>query len=116
MDRADPPFRNALTAAAKATYRPERALHHYLHMAKGNFARHCQGDKVRLKKLLYVLRPLLAALWIEQRRDVPPTPFAALVEGRIDDAAMRRDIDMLLARKMVSRESDTEVPPPRLVQ
>jgi len=33
-------------------------------MARGNYRQYLAGEQVRLKKYLYVLRPLLAAKWI----------------------------------------------------
>lgn len=41
-------------------YSPRRIFYHYLHMAKGNYKKYIQGkDTVRVKKYLYVIRPLL---------------------------------------------------------
>src|SRR5690606_10127262 len=64
-----------------------RALHaralcyHYSHMARGNAREYLFADKVRLNKYFYVLRPLLAIRFIEQRGDVPPVQFESLVEA-----------------------------------
>lgn len=63
--RADAHFLAQIRAVASAVHRPERGFHHYLHMAKKNFREHLQGDAIKLKKYLYVLRPILAAQWIE---------------------------------------------------
>lgn len=63
--RADERFLHAMRDAARLTHRPERSFHHYVHMARKNYREYLRGDTVRLKKYLYVLRPLLAALWIE---------------------------------------------------
>ncbi|EIC22494.1 nucleotidyltransferase domain-containing protein [Thiorhodovibrio frisius] len=50
-----------------------------------------------LKKYLYVLRPLLATLWIERGLGLVPMRFVTLVEALIDDQDLRAAIDQLLA-------------------
>lgn len=80
--------------------------HHYLSMAKKNFRGYLQGEQVRLKKYLYVLRPLLAVRWVEQGRGVPPMRFADLVAGTVQDGALLQEINSLLAVKMRSDETE----------
>ena len=74
-------------------------LHHYLHMARGNFREHLRGETVWTKKYFYVLRPLLAVRWIE--RDLGPAPmeFDLLVERTVDDERLRGAIADLLVQK-----------------
>ncbi|MDO5625754.1 MAG: nucleotidyltransferase domain-containing protein [Pseudomonadota bacterium] len=86
-----------------------RAWHHYVAMAKKNFREYLQGDEVRTKKYLYVLRPLLAARWIAMHDEgVPPMRFAALAQAVLDtdrDAALIAAINDLLAVKMRAGEA-----------
>lgn len=56
------------------------ATFHYLHMASGNYRGYLRGDTVRLKKYFYVLRPLLACIWIERFGGMPPVAFDGLLE------------------------------------
>jgi predicted nucleotidyltransferase len=65
-----------------------------------------------LKKYLYVLRPLLAARWIEQGRGMAPMQFQQLVEVIVTDVALRRAIDELLALKRTVQESEYGAPLP----
>lgn len=53
-------------------------MHHYLSMAHNTFTQSLQGPEVRIKKYFYALRPLLAALAIEETGSVPPMEFAEL--------------------------------------
>lgn len=76
-----------------------RARYHYLSMAKKNFRGYLQGEQVRLKKYFYVLRPLLAVLWIEAGKGVPPMRFDQLMAGTVTDPRLRMEIDALLASK-----------------
>jgi len=104
--RADPAFLAAVRAAAQQVHRPERAFHHYLHMAKKNYREHLRGEAVRLKKYLYVLRPLLACLWIEQQRGPVPMRFQDMVDALVSEPALKGAIDELLAIKRRAMESE----------
>ncbi|MCP5230813.1 MAG: nucleotidyltransferase domain-containing protein [Zoogloeaceae bacterium] len=112
--RADAGFLAALRDAARRTHQPARSFHHYLHMARGNYRQYLRGDSVRLKKYLYVLRPLLAALWIEQGRGSAPMPFQQLVDAMVTDAELRAAIDRLLAIKRSAVEAERVAPMPVL--
>lgn len=94
-----------LRRALWSHYSISAASYHYFHMARGNFRDYLQGDTVRLKKYLYVLRPLLAVLWLERRRQTPPVRFDELLDGLLPDGELRREIDeKLLAPKMAGDE------------
>jgi len=103
--RADQGFLTAVRAAAAEVHRAERAFHHYLHMARKNYREHLRGDLVRLKKYLYVLRPLLACLWIEQQRGPVPMRFQDLVDQLVSEPALTSAIDALLVIKRRAMES-----------
>ena len=104
--RADERFLADIRAAAQQVHRPERAFHHYLHMAKKNYREYLQGEMVRLKKYLYVLRPLLACLWIEQRREPVLMRFQNLVDALVTDDELKKAIADLLVIKRRAMESE----------
>lgn len=114
--RAEPSFLAAVRHAAQEVHRPERAFHHYLHMAKKNYREHLLGDAVRLKKYLYVLRPLLACLWIEQQRGPVPMRFQDLVDTLVTGDALKSAIDTLLTIKRRALESELGKPIPAINQ
>lgn len=91
-----------------------RGRYHYLAMAKKNFRGYLQGESVRLKKYLYVLRPLLAVQWIERGMGKPPMRFADLVGALVDDAALLDEINRLLEIKMRSGEAEYSPRWPRI--
>lgn len=97
--RAEAAFLDALRRAAHLTHRPERSFYHYIHMARGNHRQYLGGEQVRLKKYLYVLRPLLAATWIERGRGLAPMRLQDLVDALIEEPALRTAIADLLAWK-----------------
>jgi hypothetical protein len=110
--RADGDFLQAIRDAARQTHQAERSFHHYVHMARKNYREYLRGDTVRLKKYLYVLRPLLATLWIEQGHGVAPMRFQDLVETIVTNSNLRDAIDQLLAIKRAAGEAEYGQPLP----
>jgi uncharacterized protein len=102
----EPGLRDQLRRAADACYSPENCFRHYLSMARGNMREYLQGETVWLKKYFYVLRPILACVWIERGRGIPPVEFERLCEGVIDDASVKAAVDDLVARKKLALELD----------
>lgn len=102
--RAQAGFREAMLALTPAYYSPLGCAWHYLHMARGNDRAYLQGEQVRLKKYLYVLRPLLAVRWLESGRGVVPMPFRELVETLIPPGELRDAIEHLLRLKQSGAE------------
>ena len=100
-DRFTEDFKKLITAH----YSPRSCFYHYSHMANGNFREFLQGDTVRIKKYFYVLRPVLAMLWIEQNRGIVPMKFAGLVEELVDEPKLKLAIEKLLADKRKGFES-----------
>lgn len=104
--RQDDRFVARLREVAAAVYQPVRSFHHYYAMGRGNYREYLQGDQVRAKKYLYVLRPLLAAKWVLERPEAPPMAFESLVGALVDEPAVLRDIEELLALKRRSTEQE----------
>ncbi|WP_395305143.1 DNA polymerase beta superfamily protein [Enterobacter sp. ECC-019] len=95
-----------LRALIPACFSPLRARWHYFSMARKNFRAYLQGETVRLKKYFYVLRPLLAAQWVEAGKGVPPMRFAELLAGSELSATLRAEIDALLEIKQRAGEAE----------
>ncbi|MFD2661872.1 nucleotidyltransferase domain-containing protein [Paenibacillus thailandensis] len=91
------------------TFSPKSCMYHYLHMAKGNYRDYLQGERVKIKKYFYVLRPVLACEWIEKYNAMPPIQFDRLVEDIVPDGSeLRNVIHELLTRKKAGEEMDYE--------
>ncbi len=103
LDRGD--FAGRMLALLPRYYSPIACMHHYLRMAEDNLRVYLQADEGRVKECFYILRPVLACLWIEQGRGPAPTEFRALVDGVAPSRALRREIDRLLEVKMSTAES-----------
>ena len=102
--REDLQFIQALRGLHPVYYSPRRCFKHYLSMARGNARSYLAGESVWLKKYFYVLRPLLACLWIERGLGPIPVPFSDLCAGTIQDPSLQRALDGLVARKVVTAE------------
>lgn len=67
-------------------------------MAETNYREYLKGDEVRVKKYFYVLRPLMAAKWILDKKCAPPMLFDDLVEAELEDE-LRPELTRLLELK-----------------
>lgn len=112
--RKDAQAADRMRALATTFFSPVRGRHHYLAMAKKNFRGYLQGDSVRMKKYFYVLRPLLAAQWIDRGLGTPPMRFAELVSGLVQDEALLAEINRLLVIKMRAGEAEYSPRWPRI--
>jgi uncharacterized protein len=93
-----------MNAIATQLFAPSSCVYHYLNMAKGNYREYLHGQKVKIKKYFYVLRPILAAKWIEKYNDIPPIEFHQLLEDIIPPSELKEQINLLLDHKMAGEE------------
>ncbi len=90
------------------TFSSRSSLYHYLNMAKGNFREYLQGEWVKSKKYFYVLRPILACMWIEEHHTVPPMEFKVLLNALLPEGGLKGEIQNLLRRKRAGEEFSIE--------
>ncbi|CAM4307593.1 MULTISPECIES: nucleotidyltransferase domain-containing protein [Pseudoalteromonas] len=83
---------------------PNSGIYHYLHMAQGNYREYLKRETVPLKKYFYVLRPLLAIMWLEKYATPAPIEFETLRQLIADNTALNDAIADLLEQKKVSLE------------
>lgn len=88
-------------------YNKARGFYHYRSTAKTHFQQFLQGEQVRLKKYLYVLRPLLAVRWIEQFGGVAPIEFERLRQA-LNETSVQQAIDALLLQKRQHGEAEAQ--------
>jgi uncharacterized protein len=74
----DENFYDNIMAQVPRYFSIRAGMHHYLSMTRSCFEKELQGDTVRLKKYFYALRPILAALWIAEKKEMPPMDFESL--------------------------------------
>ncbi|MDR1202251.1 MAG: nucleotidyltransferase domain-containing protein, partial [Tannerellaceae bacterium] len=85
---------------------------HYLGITKGAW-KEMQINEVRLKKYFYCLRPILAALWIIEKREIPPMEFSRL-RTLMMDSEWQSTVDELLRIKSGANEKMLIQPVPLL--
>ncbi|MBB3456694.1 hypothetical protein FHT86_005005 [Rhizobium sp. BK313] len=113
----EPGFRDRLAALLDAIMVPEKVAQHYIGLMK----RHQPSDgseTVRLKKLLYSIRPAIALEWMRQTNfaKLPPMNMLECLEG-IDIARnIRETILQMVALKKETREMGEGVPPAELTE
>jgi predicted nucleotidyltransferase len=103
--RKHPEF-ESLMGSANKYFLSKPGLHHYLHMAEGNYREYLKGETVKLKKYFYVLRPILACRHILANGTPPPMRFSELLETQMERSLIP-EIDELLAIKESSSEMGT---------
>lgn len=81
----------------------KKGLFHYWHMASTNYREYLKGDMVRVKKYFYVLRPILAAKWILDRKQAPSMLFDELVEIQLKEE-LKPELQRLLEMKKTMPE------------
>lgn len=80
-------------------------LCHYYGAAKNAYLGGLAGERVRYKKYLYVLRPLLACQWIAEKACPPPVRFEELADAVLE-REMRPAVDGLLQAKAQMAEAE----------
>jgi uncharacterized protein len=111
--RQDEAFLNNIKSLAGDYFSPKAGLYHYLGLCRNTFGNYLQGDKIKLKKYFYAIRPLLAARWIVKYNSCPPMEFETL-RLMVDDKKVDQRIELLLKQKAVEAESFFMSPDPML--
>lgn len=94
-------FRESIMELLPTFFNARRQTKHYLGMAHSALST-MQGGQIGIKKLFYVLRPLLAANWINATQAYPPMTIQPLLDLAPPD--IRRLVDELIALKAESIE------------
>lgn len=91
-----------------ATYylQPAHVVNHFLGICKSSLALGAEEDGFNLKKYLYVIRPLLAALWVVEKKEVAPIHFDHLLTIIEGQDAVQEEIKRFLTIKKEASEQD----------
>jgi len=92
-------------------YSPITACHHYLSISRNTIDQALTGPSVKIKKYFYMLRPLLAAAWIERYQSIPPMELDLLLPLLDEQSEIKSAIVGLQERK---KHIDEQVPIPRI--
>ncbi|OOM05882.1 nucleotidyltransferase domain-containing protein [Clostridium saccharobutylicum] len=100
-------FANELRYVSEKYFSPISSIYHYISIAKKSFDG-LEGLKgIKLKKLFYVIRPILACMWIEKFNTIPPMNLQAMMKKVEIHNNIRKIIEELVVVKADSIESDS---------
>lgn len=91
--------------ACQPYFSEKAALYHYYGTAKSTFRQYLQEERVKYKKYIYALRPLLACRFIENCHCVPPVRFDELMRQELPEE-LAAEIKKMLQVKAQSDEGD----------
>lgn len=106
-------FADELAELMPKYFLPRAGANHYLSMARNTLLDDLAGERVKLKRYFYALRPALSCLWITERKTVPPMEFEKL-RTLIADETVQNQIDNLLSQKRLADEKAL-IPPVELL-
>lgn len=96
-------FRSELWQLCPHYFNQKSNIHHYLGIAKGALATVVNDDQIKIKKLFYVLRPLLAATWCLAQNTIAPMTIGPLLT--LMPSPLRRHVEALIDFKASANES-----------
>lgn len=102
-------FWKEVREAVMPFFSPKASLYHYISMAKHNYREHMrdgEADNVKLKKYLYICRPLLCARWVDLNGTPPPMAFEELLRTVTFSDDLGNELRLLLERKRNGEELD----------
>ncbi|MEM9721221.1 MAG: nucleotidyltransferase domain-containing protein [Bacteroidota bacterium] len=99
-------FRSDFAACYKAYFQPRHALNHYKGIAKNAWSSLEGSREIKLKRLFYVIRPLLAAKWVLLNDEVPPMNIEPLLD-LVEEADTQTKIIQLIQLKSAQTEAYT---------
>jgi len=92
---------------SKQYFSCKSSMYHYYGTANKNYYAYLTKEKVKLKKYFYVLRPILACQWIEEKKFPPPVRFSDLAEAVLI-SEKKEMVENLLQRKIQTTEAQEE--------
>jgi len=97
-------------------FSPVPTIYHYLHIARKKFEEVINADQVKIKSYFYILRPILACMWIEKSNTAPPMEFSKLIAAQQLDDTLLNEIYKLLEKKTSGLEIDIEPKSPIIIE
>ncbi len=89
---------------SKRYFQPRHAVNHYIGIAKNSYLKKDSPQEIKLKKLFYVLRPLMAAKWIILKDEVPPMDIPNLIKVITDQNIVDHIHDLLELKRIANED------------
>ncbi|NOW90243.1 hypothetical protein BCD91_002266 [Clostridium beijerinckii] len=114
--RQNQEFVEKLRQVAEKYFSPISVTYHYINIAKKSFNGLEGLNNVNIKKLFYVIRPILSCMWIENFNTIPPMNLQAMMKEVKMDDKVKTIIEELVTIKADRIESDTIKQPTELME
>jgi predicted nucleotidyltransferase len=101
----DDAFVKSWQEVAPRFFTPIAAAHHYLNLFRKCFTEIEVSPQVKLKKYMYSIRSILAALWIIRHKSVPPMELRLLLPMIEQDKQLVDKITSLVRQKSKNNEA-----------
>lgn len=114
------PYIENLREVARHNYSSSAVFYHYSRMALRNYRQYIANKitegitEVPSKKYLYVVRPIVALLYLEQHKSLPPTNFLETLQDIELHSDTRKAILELVGKKQAGLELGMDKPIPIL--
>ena len=99
-------FRQEFAECYQVFFQPRHALNHYKGIAKNAWSSLEGKKEIKLKRLFYVIRPLLAGKWVILKDEIPPMNIEPLLE-LVKRNDTRKKIIQLIQLKSTQTEAYT---------
>jgi uncharacterized protein len=105
-------FHSAISELIPSYFSPIGCMYHYMSMADRNRRSYLDKDEIKLKRYFYMLRPVLACMWIDKGYGAPPIEFGKLMDRLLPDGELKTQIEQLKEKKKKGDELDMAPPIP----
>ncbi len=102
-------FRETLWQLSQGFFSERSNAFHYLGIAKSALLTMEESNEIKIKKLFYILRPLLAAKWCVEKETIAPMTMGKLLTVLPDEAKVKTTILKLIKQKETAKEADKVV-------
>jgi predicted nucleotidyltransferase len=108
----EPGFRSRLSSVLDEIMLPQKVALHYVGLLRSHWQMHGDGP-IKLKKLLYAIRPAIALEWMRSNefQKLPPMNMMQCLAAVTIDEGLRKAIHELVIVKSQTREMGEGLPP-----
>ena len=98
-------FKSIVNEAIPEYFMKAHTMYHYFHLGFKKFNESLSEDKIKIKTLFYILRPIFCLIWIEKNNSMPPMEFIKLVNDSNISSEIKSILDELILAKARVNES-----------
>ena len=104
-------FSAEILELSKMYFQPRHSMNHYKGIAKNSYLSNNLIGEIKLKKLFYVLRPVMAAKWIIKYKEVPPMDIPKLLPIIADNKVVEHIQKLLVIKESANEDYVHKIDP-----